>query len=127
MSKWQKGMNSPNPGGRPKAATALAELVRSETADGKEIVTFLLDVMRGKADGLSDPKSRLWAAARLLDRGFGRPAQHIEVTSSKAAPAVDYSALSDAELEQLERITDKLQRATARPAEVAGDGVRSVH
>lgn len=119
--KWVKGMNSPNPGGRPSAVPAVAKKILAETRNGDELVEILLETARGKHDKLRDEKSIRWAIATLLDRFLGKAAQHISVSTGDSVPRVDYSVLTDDELAVLERITAKLQLATA-PVESAGDG-----
>jgi hypothetical protein len=121
---WTKGMNSPNPGGRPKAATEFAKLALAATNNGKELLDFLLEVMRGQKDGLKSERSRQWATSELLDRTLGRAPQQIEIATGDGQERVDYSVLSDEELAQLEAITLKLQLAAplAGPVEGAGDG-----
>ena len=67
---------SGNPGGRPKG---LVRAIREQTADGEELVLFMLRVFRGEADG-TRLRDRLEAASWLADRGFGKPTQAMEVT-----------------------------------------------
>lgn len=105
---------SPNPGGRPKAAIAMAKLIRDSTRDGAEVVEFMLAVLRGDGEigppedrrplpsDLKDGKSRRWAAEQLLDRGFGKAPQTIEIAAQGEAVAMpDMSGLP---LEELRRI-----------------------
>ena len=122
---------SGNRGGRPKAAESLAKQIREATAvdgiEGKELVDFVVSVKRGEGpDDMKDAASRRWATTTLLERGWGKPQEHIELTTGESAPKVDYSVLTDEELEVLERITAKLEHAAA-PLEGAGDGSRAVH
>ncbi len=120
-------MPSPNPGGRPSAVPTVAKKILAETNNFAEVVAFVLDVLRGKAgEELEDGKSRRWAAEWLADRCLGRPAQRIDVSTSDAPRAVDYSILTDDELAQLEQITSKLQLAAAQP-QASGDGGDHVH
>ena len=79
---WQfKPGVSPNPGGRPKG---IAALVREQTADGAELVEFMLDVLRGKRKG--PLRLRMEAAAWLADRGFGKPVQQLDVGGVAGQP-----------------------------------------
>jgi hypothetical protein len=66
---------SGNPGGRPKG---LVSAIREQTRDGEELVTFMLRVFRGEADG-ARLRDRLEAATWLADRGFGKPTQAMEL------------------------------------------------
>ena len=47
----------------------LAEIVREETSNGRDVVRFLVDVMHGNLDGFK-PCHRIAAAKELLRRGF---------------------------------------------------------
>lgn len=128
-NKWIKGMTSPNPGGRPSAVPEIAKKIAAETRNGDELLEILLCAARGKHEKLDDAKSIRWAIATLLDRFLGKAAQTIAIGIGDAAPRVDYSALSDEDLAELERITAKLAApASARATgEGAGDGGGSIH
>lgn len=81
---WKRG-ESGNPGGRPKG---LAQMVRSKTKNGKELVEFMLNVMRGmilNTRTFTDKegnehsveegpliRDRIAAVEWLADRGFGK-------------------------------------------------------
>jgi len=73
---WKKGQ-TPNPGGRsPRVGPngeSLTELCRILTADA---VTTLKDIMLGKEN---EPKDRITAALSLLDRGWGKPTEKMEM------------------------------------------------
>ena len=87
---------SGNPGGRPKG---LAALVREETLDGRELVAFMLNVLRGRRKGTT-LKLRMEAAAWLADRGFGKALQQLELSGPGAEPLVirvEYDATFEAE------------------------------
>jgi hypothetical protein len=78
--------NRANPGGRPKGLTAL---VRQQTADGAELVEFMLAVLRGKKRVNGNAPSlarRMEAATWLADRGFGKVPQALEHTGQDGAP-----------------------------------------
>ena len=77
---WRRGQPSPNPGGRPKG---LASLVREQTADGADLVEFLLKVLHNKRQPM---RLRLEACAQLLDRGFGKALQQMELSGPDAEP-----------------------------------------
>ena len=70
-------------GGRPKG---LAELVRSRTRDGAELVEFFLKVFKGEEG--EEFKHRIEAAEWLADRGFGKAIQAHEVTGEDGGPLV---------------------------------------
>jgi hypothetical protein len=63
--RWQPGQSG-NPSGR---RAGLAALVRRSTRDGRELVRFLLAVVR---DANTKPRERLEATRMLLERGWGR-------------------------------------------------------
>jgi hypothetical protein len=64
-----KGVSG-NPGGRPRG---FVQTIREATAEGTELVDFMLRVLRGKVPGVR-LRDRLEAATWLADRGFGKPA-----------------------------------------------------
>jgi hypothetical protein len=83
---------SGNPGGRPRAVLSVQMVAREHTAAA---LRTLIDVMqRGKSDA-----SRVAAANSLLDRGWGRPMQSVEI---RALLAKKLSELTATELEALE-------------------------
>jgi Family of unknown function (DUF5681) len=67
---FQKG-KSGNPGGRPKVVAEVKELARAHTAEA--IQTLVAIMTNSKAA----PAARVSAANALLDRGYGKPPQHI--------------------------------------------------
>jgi hypothetical protein len=66
---WQKGIPSPNPGGRPKALHDLQELARQHT---EAAIGTLAEIMN---DEKAPHNARISAAEGLLSRGWGRPVQ----------------------------------------------------
>lgn len=72
MAQFQKGQSG-NPGGRRKADPALRDIARSHTA---EAIKALLRVMRSKR---SPAAAVVMAAREILDRGYGRPAQTMDM------------------------------------------------
>jgi Family of unknown function (DUF5681) len=76
---------SGNPGGRPKGEVHVRELARARTADA---VQTLVDVMTSKS---SPASARVLAASALLDRGYGRPSQQLDLEGRLFRPC-DVSA-----------------------------------
>jgi hypothetical protein len=70
---WRKGGPSPNPGGRPAVIRDLREAARGYSTEALET---LAKVMRDEEAG---PAARVAAAKELLDRGFGKPVQAVDV------------------------------------------------
>ena len=72
---WQKGGVSPNPGGRPAVIRDLREAAQGYS---EEALTVLAGVMR---DAEAPPAAKVAAARELLDRGFGKAVQAVDVSS----------------------------------------------
>ena len=72
MGKFVKGQSG-NPGGRPGGVGEIREIAREHT---EPAIGILVAVMN---DAGASPSSRV-AAAALLDRGWGRPAQTIDAS-----------------------------------------------
>ena len=87
---WKKGETG-NPKGRPKTAGSLAEAIR-RTVDPDEVVAKLLKIAQ---DSPSD-QTKLRALEILLERGYKKPAQVIEV-----GPADPFEDMSEEELRAL--------------------------
>ena len=94
---------SGNPLGRPRVGSALAEYIRELGGpDGRVYVNALHEIATSRT---KDLKSRLAAIVILLDRGFGRAAQMLEISAADDPKAViPIEQLSDAELALLEKI-----------------------
>ncbi len=93
---------SGNPTGRPKRpATIEARRLFRDVADAARELT--VDAINTLADIMKNPNApaaaRISAAQALLDRGYGKPAQAIEVSAQP-----DLTHLSVEDLETLERI-----------------------
>ena len=67
---FKKGQSG-NPGGRPKVIAEVKELAKEHTV---EAIQTLVSIMTNPKFA---PAARVTAANALLDRGYGRPAQHI--------------------------------------------------
>jgi len=108
---WKKGMSSPNPNGRPAGTglAALARKIRDATGCGDELLEFYLSVFRGAEDKLGkipDYKLRMEAATWLANRLWGKEVTPIDLTTSEGGPRrpkIDFTALTEAELEVFER------------------------
>jgi hypothetical protein len=72
---WQKG-KAGNPGGRPKEDAEVRQLARIH---GGEAIKTLAGLMNSK-----DPKIQVSAANAVLDRGFGKPSQTLDLTAHKS-------------------------------------------
>ena len=71
---------SGNPGGRPKAVMpdgrTLSEAAREHSPEALRVLV----------EALGNPDTALAAAKEILDRGFGRPAQALEITGEDGGP-----------------------------------------
>lgn len=105
---WQKGMPSPNPGGRPKGASALARYVRQQTRDGKELVDRLLQLARMPATTAQARRECRAACEALLDRGFGKPLVLVDVAAEEGL-AGRLAGVSDAVLDQILGLAAELE------------------
>jgi hypothetical protein len=84
MSKFKPGQSG-NPGGRPKAVMELQQAAREHTKEAVERLVFWT-----KSD---HPAASPMAAKELLDRGWGRPQQTMNVRKIR-----DITDLDDTEL-----------------------------
>ena len=75
--QWVPG-KSGNPTGRPKLGTALAEKVRKATRDGGSLIRLLTDIAGGHIQE-AKVSDRLAAADILLNRGWGKAIQQVDV------------------------------------------------
>ena len=75
-SAWKPGQSG-NPGGRPKVVAEVRELARQY---GYEAIQRLVVLLHSSNEAVS-----IRAAEALLDRGYGRPMQGVELTSIEAA------------------------------------------
>ena len=86
---WQKGMASPNAGGRPAVIRDLREAAQGYSAEALET---LASVMRDQA---SPPAATVAAARELLDRGFGKAVQALDVNTKVDMGATAAAVLMD--------------------------------
>ena len=91
LSPWKPGQSG-NPSGRPKGTRDLAGYVLETTDGGKELVDALVSIARGvmpnvpaqegsrpRKDQQVRPADQLNAIEMLLDRGFGRSPQQLDI------------------------------------------------
>jgi len=71
---WPKGVSG-NPGGRRKQDYRIKDLAQKYT---NEALATLRSIMKGS----EDDRARVAAANAILDRGYGKPAQSVDLTSS---------------------------------------------
>ena len=110
LSPWQPGQSG-NPSGRPKGTRDLAGYVLETTDGGKELVDSLLCIARGiipvavqedsrpRTGQQVRPADQLKAIEMLLDRGFGRSPQQLDIAHSVTDRPLQH--LSDATLHLL--------------------------
>jgi hypothetical protein len=92
MMPFKKGQSG-NPGGRVGVPAEVRQLARQHTAEAIERLVFW---MKSK-----DPRASVAAANSLLDRGYGRPAQLLDLTIETMTRRIN--ELSDSELVLLEQ------------------------
>jgi hypothetical protein len=105
---------SGNPGGRPKEVMAVRELARRHTADA---VRALVEIARNKK---AQPAARVAAANAILDRGYGRVEQNLNVTGDTVLQVITgiMRSPNDPIL-----ITDATDVADDEPADESVNGV----
>ena len=124
LSPWQPSQSG-NPSGRPKGTRDLAGYVLETTGGGRELIDSLLAITRGvmhnvpvqegsrpRKDQQVRPADQLKAIEMLLDRGFGRSPQQLDIAHS----------VSDRPLEHLSDETLRLLVENARQVK-EGSGV----
>ena len=124
LSPWKPGQSG-NPSGRPRGTRDLAGYVLETTDGGKELVDALVCLAKGimpnvpvqedsrpRKDQQVRPADQLKAIEMLLDRGFGRSPQQLDIAHS----------VTDRPLEHLSDETLRLLVENARQLE-EGSGV----
>ena len=91
LTPWQPGQSG-NPSGRPKGTRDLAGYVLEATDGGKELVDALVSIARGVMPNVAVQEGsrlrkvrradQLKAIEMLLDRGFGRSPQQLDIALS---------------------------------------------
>ena len=111
LSPWKPGQSG-NPSGRPKGTRDLVGYVRETTDGGKELVGAMVSIARGVMPNLAvqessrprkdqqvRPADQLKAIEMLLDRGFGRSPQQLDIAHSVSDRPLEH--LSDETLQLL--------------------------
>jgi len=123
LSPWQPGQSG-NPSGRPKGTRDLAGYVLETTDGGKELVDALICIARGvmpnvavqkgskpRKDQQVRPADQLKAIEMLLDRGFGRSPQQLDIAHSVSDRPLEH--LSDETLRLLVENARQLEEGTS--------------
>ena len=122
LSPWKPGQSG-NPSGRPRGTRDLAGYVLETTDGGKELVDALVCLARGvlpnvavqegprpRKDQQVRPADQLRAIEMLLDRGFGRSPQQLDVAHSVSDRPLAH--LSDATLRLLVEYGQQLEEGS---------------
>ena len=130
LSPWQPGQSG-NPSGRPKGTRGLAGYVLETTGGVKELVDALVSIARGalpyvgaqegfrsRKDQQVRPADQLKAMEILLDRGFGRSPQQLDIAHSVSDRPLEH--LSDETLRLLVENARQLKEGSG--VVVEGDG-----
>ena len=130
LSPWQPGQSG-NPSGRPKGTRDLAGYVLETTDGGKELVDALVSIARGvmpnvaaqessrpRKDQQVRPADQLKAIEMLLDRGFGRSPQQLDIAHSVTDRPLEH--LSDETLRLLVENARQLKEGSG--VVIDGDG-----
>jgi len=133
LSPWQPGQSG-NPSGRPKGTRDLAGYVLETTDGGKELVDALLSIARGVMPNLAAqkgsrsrkhqqvrPADQLKAIEMLLDRGFGRSPQQLDIAHSVSDRPLKH--LSDETLRLLVEYGQQLEEGSGVVIDLDGQVV----
>ena len=130
LSTWQPGQSG-NHSGRPKGTRDLAGYVLESTDGGKELVDALVAIARGfmpdvagqegsrpRKDQQVRPADQLKAIEMLLDRGFGRSPQQLDIAHSVSDRP--FANLSDETLRLLVEYGQQLEDGSGVVVDVDG-------
>ena len=130
LSPWTPGQSG-NPSGRPRSTRDMAGYVLETTDGGKELVDALVSIARGvmpnvpvqegsrpRKDQQVRPADQLKAIEMLLDRGFGRSPQQLDIAYSVSNRPLEH--LSDETLRLLVENAGQLEEGGG--VVVDGDG-----
>lgn len=109
----KKGSGGPRPGaGRPKSEVRAArrELIDAAKEYAPQALKVLIEVAQDKD---APPSARVSAANGLLDRGYGRPHQAVDINSN--VNIVDLSRMSDKALDEYIAGLESEYASTGRP------------
>ena len=122
LSPWKPGQSG-NPSGRPRGTRDLAGYVLETTDGGKELVDALICIARGAVPNLAvqkgsrprkdqqvRPADQLKAIEMLLDRGFGRSPQQLDIAHSVSDRPLEH--LSDEVLMLLVENAEQLEEGS---------------
>ena len=122
LSPWKPGQSG-NPSGRPRGTRDLAGYLLETTDCGKELVDSLLSIARGvmpnvpvqegsrsRKDQQVRPADQLKAIEMLLDRGFGRSPQQLDIAHSVTDRPMEH--LSDETLRLLVESANGLEEGS---------------
>ena len=134
LSPWQPGQSG-NPSGRPRGTRDLAGYVLETTNEGKELVDALVCIAKGvmpnvpvqegsrpRKDQQVRPADQLKAIEMLLDRGFGRSPQQIDIAHSVSDRPLEH--LSDETLRLLVENAEQLEEGSGVVVDEDGQVVR---
>lgn len=118
MGKWVKGQSG-NPRGRARTPPELTEACRRLSTDA---VSVLGAILRSKK---SRPQDRIRAAEVLLDRGYGKAAQTVELSGPEGGPIpVAVEPWSD---DDLAALLERMARSGSLPVSgAAGEVAQAV-
>ncbi len=100
-----------NPGGRPKAIKDVQDLARKYTPDA---IKTLAEIC---VDKKAYAGARVAAATAILDRGYGRPAQHTTIDATISLENLVTNAISHAAMAAIgngEDVSDDSEAITVR-------------
>ena len=130
LSPWKPGQSG-NPSGRPRGTRDLAGYVLETTDGGKELVDALVCIARGimpcvsvqegsrpRKDQQVRPADQLKAIEMLLDRGYGKSPQQLDIAHSVTDRPLEH--LSDEALRLLVESAKGLEEGSG--VVVDGDG-----
>ncbi len=134
LSPWRPGQSG-NPSGRPRGTRDLAGYVLETTDAGRELIDSLLCIARGvmpnvpaqegsrpRKDQQVRPADQLKAIEMLLDRGFGRSPQQLDIAHSVSDRPLEH--LSDETLRLLVENARQLEEASGVVVDEDGQVVR---
>ena len=134
LTPWAPGQSG-NPSGRPRGTRDLAGYVLETTDGGMELVNALLSIARGvmpnvpvqegsrpRKDQQVRPADQLKAIEMLLDRGFGRSPQQLDIAHSVTDRPLEH--LSDEMLQLLVENARQLEEGSGVVVDEDGQVVK---